>query len=266
MTPSPFVRVFVVHVGFHTLWVLVYAVSLLGVFILIPLVGWYNAFVLGFLGKSVLASATRAAFLGYVVFALTGLLSGWIVSALRPRSVWIPACLSLALTGVLLTSASWLRHKMVGVSGLATMLPLPATTGRADADQMSLALKTEYDLLEPAAPPHFSGKGILVPLAEIQPSLRLLPKNFQMQGGPYVYCNLTAEVWKALKKPGGPRYPLLWSTQPDSAGKRLVFSVDLDTDVFSDELVSDDELARRLGELEAAVGRKAGGAGSQLQQ
>ena len=259
MTSSPWFRVFVVHVGFHTFWVLLYLVSLLGVFILIPLVGWYNAFVLGFMGNSVLASATRAALLGYLVFAATGLLSGWLISLLRLKSVWILAFLSLALTGVVLVSASWMRHKSVGVAGFQSILPLPATTGRADVDELSMALKTEYDLVEPAIPPHLTGKGMVVPFSELQPSLQLLPKGFQLSGGPYVYCNLPSHVWKVLKKDGaGRKYPLLWSIQPDATGKRLVVSVDLKTDQFSDELLAEETFAHMLTELESAVRKQTG--------
>jgi hypothetical protein len=261
MTSSPLFRVFAVHVGFHTFWVLVYLASLFGVFILIPLVGWYNAFVLGFMGNSVLASATRAALLGYLVFAATGLLSGWLISFLRLKSVWIPAFLSLALTGVLLVSVTMVRYRTIGVSGLQTILPLPATTGRADVDELSMALKTEYDLVEPAVPPHLTGKGTVVPFSELQPSLQLLSKGFQLSGGPYVYCNLPSQVWRGLKKDGaGRKYPLLWSTQPDATGKRLVVSVNLKTDQFSDELLTDETFAQMLAELESAVRKQTGDA------
>lgn len=266
MTPSPLFRVFVVHVGFHTFWVLVYALSLFGLFVLIPLVGWYNAFVLGFMGNSVLASATRAALLGYVVFAATGLLSGWLISLLRLKSVWIPACLSLALTAVLLVVASSMRHKAVGVAGFKSILPLPATTGRADVDELSMALKTEYDLVEPAVPSHLAGKGTVVPFSELQPSLQLLPKGFQLSGGPYVYCNLPSQVWRGLKKDAARKYPLLWSSQPDGTGKHLLVSADLKTDIFSDELVTTETLNRALTELESAVRTQTGDPNFTLQK
>ena len=259
MTLSPLLRVFVVHVGFHTFWALVYALSLFGLFILIPLVGWYNAFMLGFMGNSVLGSATRAALLGYLVFAVTGLLSGWLISILRLKSVWIPACLSLALTAVLLIVASSMRHKSVGVAGFQSILGLPATTGRADVDELSMALKTEYDLVEPAVPPHLAGKGTVIPFSEVQPSLQLLPKGFLLSGGPYVYCNLPAEVWRGLKNDGaGRKYPLLWSRQPDATGKRLVMSVDLKSDQFSDELLGEETFARMRTELESAIRTQTG--------
>lgn len=261
MTPTPLFRVFAVHVGLHTFLVLVYLVSLSGVFILIPLVGWYNAFVLGFMGDSVLASATRAALLGYLVFAVTGLLSGWLVSLMRVKSVWIPALLSLALTGMVLVSASVIRHKSVGVAGLRSILPLPATTGRADVDELSMALKTEYDLVEPAVPPYLKGRGTIVPFSELQPSLQLLSKGFQLSDGPYVYCNLPSQLWTGLKKDGaGRKYPLLWSTQPDADGKRLVMSVDLKFDQFSDELLTEETFTEMLTQLEAVVRRQTGDA------
>jgi hypothetical protein len=261
MPSSAIIRVWLVHVGFHTLWVLLFVISLLGVFALIPLVGWYNAFVLGFLGKGVLASATRAALLGYLVFSVSGLLSGWLISLLRPKSVWIFAFLSLVLTGVLLVSVTMVRYKTVGVPGLQTILPLPTTTGRADVDELSMALKTEYDLVEPPVPLHIAEKGTVIPFSELQPSLQLLPKGFQLSGGPYVYCNLPSQVWKGLKKDGaGRKYPLLWSTQPDATGKRLVVSVDLKTDQFSDELLADETLAQMLADLELAVRKQTGDA------
>lgn len=259
MTSSPLFRVFVVHVGFHTLWVLIYGLGLLGMFMLIPLIGWYNAFVLGFMGNSVLGSATRAALLGYLVFGATGLLSGWLISLLRLKSVWIPACLSLALTGVLLVSLTMVRYRTVGVSGLQTILPLPATTGRADADEMSMALKVAY-LGAGELPPSFAGKGSTVPLSEVQPSLPLLSKDFQLQGGPYVYCNLPSQVWRGLKKDAARKYPLLWSSQPDGTGKHLLVSADLKTDIFSDELVTTETLTRALTELESAVRKQTGDA------
>src|SRR5436190_8323572 len=101
MQSNPFLRVVLVHVGFHALWVLLYLISLFGLFLFIPLIGWYQAFVLGFLGKAALISATRAALLGFVVFGVTGLLSGWAVSAIPPKSLWMRAFLSLFLTCVL---------------------------------------------------------------------------------------------------------------------------------------------------------------------
>lgn len=260
MTSNPMIRVVGVHLSFHAFWVLLYAASLFGVFLLLPLVGWYNAFVLGFLGKSVLASATRAALLGFVVFAVTGLLSGWVISLIRPKSVWLPALLSLFLTGVVLVGASWMRHKTAGIAGMQDVLPLPATTGRADVDELSMALKTEYDLLEPAVPLHLTGKGTVVPFADLQPSLQLLPKGFQLPGGPYVYCNLPSQFWRDLKKDAARKYPLLWGTQPDATGKHLLVSVDLKTDVFSDEFVSAETLNRALVELEAAVRKQTGDA------
>lgn len=249
------------HMGFHTFWVLVYLVSLFGVFILIPLVGWYNAFVLGFMGNSVLASATRAALLGYLVFAATGLLSGWLISLMRVNSVWIPALLSLALTCMVLVGASAIRLKSVGIAGLESILPVPATTGRADVDELSMALKTEYDLLEPAVPPYLAGKGTVIPFSELQPSLQLLSKGFQLSGGPYVYCNLPSQVWKGLKNDGsGRKCPLLWSTQPDAAGKRLVMSVNLKSDQFSDEFLEEETFDQMLAQLEAAVRTQTGDA------
>jgi hypothetical protein len=257
MPSSAIIRVWLVHVGFHTFWVLLYLVSLLGVFILIPLYGWYNAFVLGFLGKSVLGSATRAAVLGYLVFSVSGLLSGWLISLLRPKSVWILAFLSLVLTGVLLVGVTMVRYRTIGVSELQTILPLPATTGRADAEKFTWALKGES--LE-ELPPYLAGKDAVIPLSELQPSLSLLPNDFQLQGGPYVYCNLPAQVWKGLKKDAARKYPLLWSSQPDAAGQRLLISVDLKTDVFSDELVTTETLNRALTELESAVRKQTGDA------
>jgi hypothetical protein len=233
---------------------------LTGVFILIPLVGWYNAFVLGFVGNSVLASATRAALIGYLVFTATGLLSGWLISLLRLKAVWIPAFLSLALTSVVLVRASWVRHTSVGVAGIQSILPLPATTGRADADELSMALKAEY-LMAGELPPYFPGKGSSIPLTELQSALPLLSRDFELQGGPYVYCNLSTEIWKALKKNGPTRqYPLLWATHPDATGRRLVVSVHLKVDQFSDELLAEKTFAQMLAELESAVRKQTGDA------
>ena len=175
------IRVLSLHLGFHTFWVLLYYISLRGVFILIPFVGWYDAFVLGFLGASVLATITRAMVLGYIVFLFTGLFSGWLISLLRTKLTGIAAVVSLCLTVVLLVSLTMVRYRTIGVSGLQNVLPLPATTGRADADQMSMALKDVY-LTAGEVPPYFAGKGSTIPLSEIQSSLPLLSKDFQLQG------------------------------------------------------------------------------------
>jgi hypothetical protein len=56
------------------------------------------------------------------------------------------------------------------------------------------------------------------------------------------------------------KYPLLWSTQPDDTGKRLVMSVDLKTDQFSDELLAEETFAQMLTQLEAAVRKQTGSA------
>jgi hypothetical protein len=233
---------------------------LLGGFILIPLVGIYNAFVLGFMGQTVLASATRAALLGFVVFAATGLLSGWIISHFRPKSAWLPAFLSLLITGILLVSASLIRYTYLGVPGIQSVLPLPATTGRADADELSMALKVEYHNAG-EVPLYITGTGSFIPLLQLQPSLQVLSKGFALQDGPYVYCNLPPEVWKGLKKSASAqKYPLLWATQADATGKRLVISVDLKTDVFSDELVTEQTFAQMLTDLESTVRQQTSGA------
>lgn len=247
------IRVLVVHLGFHAIWVFAYCLSLSGLFILIPLVGLYNAFVLGFMGGSVLASPTRAALLGFVVFSATGLLSGWFISQLRTRKVWLLAFVSVGVTGVLLLSVTLMRYRHVGVPGIQTILPLPTTTGRADADEMAMALKDVY-LSAGDVPPYFAGRGTKVPLSAIQPSLPLLSKDYQLKGGPYVYCNLPSEIWRGLKRRTGvQRYPLVWSTQSDLAGKRLVISVDLRTDIFHDELLTEDALSQALAGMETAV-------------
>jgi hypothetical protein len=250
MTLSQLFRVFAIHVGFHTFWVLLYASSLLGLFALVPLVGWYNAFVLGFIGNSVLASAAWAVLVGYLVFAVTGLLSGCVISLVRPKSVWIPACLSLALTGVLLVGLTMARYRMMGSSGLQTILQIPATSGRADADEMAMALKDAY-LSAGELPPYFAGKGgSTVALSEIQPLLPLLSQGFQLQGGPYVYCNLPSQVWRGLSKG---KYPLLWSTQPDATGKRLVITADLMTGLIIDEVLAQETFAQMRAQLEMNV-------------
>jgi hypothetical protein len=164
------------------------------------------------------------------------------------------ACVSLLLIFVGLLSVSWIHHKHIGIAGLEAILPIPATTGRADADELKRALKTEYHLVEPAVPLYLSGKGLIIPLSELQPSLRFLRKDFELAGGPYVYCNLPSQVWKGLKKESSTqKYPLLWSSQRDATGSRLVISVNLKTDIFNDELVSEETFTRMISELELGI-------------
>jgi hypothetical protein len=254
-------QVLAVHLGFHTLWVLVFLVSLLGVFILIPFTGLYNAFVLGFMGKSVWVSPVNAAILGYLAFSLTGLLSGWFISLFHPKSVWLFAFCSVFATCVLFVTVSAVRYTAFGAPGLESILPLPATTGRADVDKFEWALKAQS---VGEVPPYFSGKPAVVPFSEVQPALRLLPKDFQLEGGPYTYCKLSPEVWKGLRADAPKKYPVLWSDHPDTSGKRLVVSVDLGTDVYHDEFVTEQALSERLGALEAATGRLSGDANFKL--
>jgi hypothetical protein len=237
------------------MWVIAYALGLLGAFVFIPFVGLYNAFVLGFLGPSVLASATRAALVGFAVFAATGMLSGWFISLFRPKSPWLPACFSLLSTGVILVAASVVSHKTVGVAKIQEILPLPATTGRPDLDRLAMALKADYHT-RGEIPLYLPGKDCVVPLSELQPSLRLLPKGFAVS--PYSYCNLSSPVWTQLRnyKPG--KWPILWSVQPDVTSNYVLISVDLRTDIFSDELVTQDSLNQALNELEAAVRKQTG--------
>jgi len=250
---SPILRAWLVHIGFHTGWVLLYLISLLGFFLLIPLIGTYNAFVLGFLGMPVLASTTSAALLGYIVFSVTGLLSGWLISRFRLKSVWLPEFLSLAISCVLLVGATFARYSFFGVAGIETILPLPITTGRADADEMGMALKAAYHSAG-EVPPHFDTKPSVLPLEEVQPSLPLLEKGFRLAGGPYVFCNLPPVVWKELRKAAdSAKYPVLWSTKSDTAGTHMVISVDLKTDIFHDKLIGREEIEQRLSRLETAI-------------
>lgn len=267
MNTHPIFRVFLFHVGFHSFWVLLYIGSLLGMLILTSAVGMYNAFVLGFLGKSVISSATAAAVLGYVVFTITGFVSGWLISRFHPKSVALPACLTVVVAVGLLFVASLVHHRVTPLSSLASVITLPSTTGRPDADRMSMALKTEYDLQEPALPPYLEGKGVLVPLSEFQARLRLLSKDFVLADGPYLYCNLASNVWMGLKNSGSSsKYPILWSARPNLAGKRLVFFVNLKSDVFSDEFVAEETFQRTLIDAENTIQHETGNPSIRLRQ
>jgi hypothetical protein len=254
MATKTIFKVWLVHAGFHTFWVFVFGLSLLGAFILIPLIGWYSAFVLGFMGTRVLSSTLEAMLLGYAAFSASGLLAGCLISLARPKAAWVPAFVSLLVTCLLFVGASWAHYKHIGLAELQTVLPLPETTGRPGTDELSLALKDMYLNVEPPAPPYRAGSASIIPLSEIQPSLKMLPKDFQLAGGPYTYCNLPTPVWQALRRhSGSARYPLAWSTQAEPSGERLVFSVDLRTDVFHDELLTADAFSQRLRRLESDV-------------
>lgn len=115
--------------------------------------------------------------------------------------------------------------------------------------------------------PYLSGKNVIIPLAEIQPSLRFLKKDFQSENGPYVYCNLSPQTWNDLKKKDEiSRCPIVWNAQSDSSGKRLVISVDLKTDIFSDEFMNEQTLDQMLGKMEKAVQKQTGDANLKLQK
>ena len=264
MCRSAVVFVLLVHLGFHTFWALLYYISLLGVFALVPVVGCYIAFVLGFLGKSVLVSTTVAVALGYVAFSATGLLSGFLISFFRPANIWVAACASVLLSVMLMIGATLIHYKSAAVSGLRGALPIPVTTGRPDAEDLAWALKGQsLDEL----PLYLAGKSTLIPFSELQPSLSLLPKDFRLGGGPHVYLNLPPQVWRALgSSTGSAKYPVLWATSDDPSGRRLVISVDLKTDVFHNELVSSAEIRSRLGNIEAVIRRQTGDGNFRMQE
>jgi hypothetical protein len=259
-------KVLAIHVGFHSIWVLIYLVSLTGVFILIPFVGMYNSFILGFLGKTVLVSPTRAVMFGYLVFALTGCLSGIAISQLRVTRIWIPGLLSLLVTVCILVGVSWLRHAVAGAPWIESGLQLPRTTGIASVDRFSMALKSEYHR-NGEVPPSVPGKPRLLPLAELLPQFELLDSGFRLSYGPHVYCNLEPSVWRALRRGRDLKEcPIVWSERADLSGRHLVVSVDLSTDIFSDELVGRRELSEILDAFERAIQRQTGDAGFRLSE
>src|SRR5256885_22700 len=142
MSLKPFILLLLTHIAPHTFWCLTYILSLCGCFALIPFIGLYNAFVLGFLGNAVLASATQAALIGYLVFSVTGLISYCAIAFLRPRLLWRAALFSLGITYLLLISATWARYRYIGPSEILPLLHFPATTDRSDIAELSMALKT----------------------------------------------------------------------------------------------------------------------------
>jgi hypothetical protein len=259
-------KVLTIHVGFHSLWVLIYLVSLTGVFILIPFVGLYNAFILGFLGKTVLVSPTQAVMFGYLVFALTGCLSGIAISQLRVTRIWIPGLLSLLVTVCLLVGVSWLRHAFTAAPGIESGFQLPRTTGIASVDRFRMALKSEYHR-NGEVPPSVPGKPRLLSLEEILPQFKLLDSGFRLSYGPHIYCNLEPSVWRALKRGGELKeYPIVWSERKDLSGRHLVVSVDLSTDFLSDVLVGRQELSEILDAFERAIQRQSGDADFRLSE
>jgi hypothetical protein len=242
------------HLGFQAAWIVLFLLNRTGLFFFIPLVGLYNAFVLGFLGESVLISPARAALLGLVAFLGSGFVSASFIALFRPRSLWLPAVFSIAVTVVLFVSASLIRYTFAPQPALQ----LPTTTGRADIDQISMALKSEYHSAG-EAPPYLQGRPTLLSFDELLPMLRLLPKDFRLETGAYTYCNLPPATWKGVKNDARmSRWPLVWSTRPDPNGQRLVLSVDLKSDMFHDEVLVDDAFRQMIRSLEAAASKHAG--------
>jgi hypothetical protein len=142
-------RVLAIHLGFHTAWVVVYVVSLLGVFV--PLIGLYIAFVLGFLGTDALDAPTRGPLLGYPVFMATGLTSGLLLSLVcpKPGGIWRSGLYSLILSLLILVSASLAHMVHSGVAGYRRVSPLPAATGKIDQDKLALAATLKLHSMEP---------------------------------------------------------------------------------------------------------------------
>lgn len=247
-------QIWLIHVAFHTFWAVIFLISLSGVFALIPLIGSYVSFVLGFLGSSVLASVTRGISLGFIVFSVTGLLSGWFISVFRPRSAWIPGLLSLCASIALLGSATWIRYTYFGVADLESVLPLPVSTGIPQHEALASALKSAYHSAGDV-PPYLPGKEATIPLAQLQ----IAANNLTAQHASMVYCNLPPQIWRALRKAGGTStYPLAWSDMVDATGKRLVISVNFYTDIFNNEFLSEEEFAQKISETQADVRAKAG--------
>lgn len=252
MSKNIIIKVWLAHLAFHTLWVAIFLVSLLGVFLLLPLVGWYNAFILGFLGNVVLGSPFNGVLLGYIVFSVTGFVSGWLISLVRPKRVGILTALSLVVTIVLLISASWM--KITSASPDVFGSPESLTSGDAGAAEIVACLKTAYDLTEPPVPPFASNKGPLIPLSELQPMLLSLHESLKFNDGSFMYCNLPSSVWIALRaRRNSTRYPLAWSLHPSPGDERLVIVVDLQTDILADQKMSDGAVTILLTEMEEAA-------------
>jgi hypothetical protein len=261
---SPILHILLLHIGFHTFWVLVYLASLAGSFILIPLIGWYATFVLGFIAFVGSASVTVAMIGGFVPFALSGVFSGWFVSQLKPKVVWPAGILSLALTVAILFSASLTTIKL-RQRGIYKEVDAAATTGNQAALDLSLYLKAAYHQTEPPSPPYVSGREPVIPLKELQPMLLALSKDFKLSDDGYFYCNLSPRVWNSLRRRNGRSgYPLAWKAMADASGRRLVIIVNLKDDAFVDAAMAEDSLVARLRAMEATVREASGDNGSSL--
>jgi hypothetical protein len=242
-----------VHLAFHTAWVILYMISLLGVYLLIPIFGLYFPLVLGFLGAVSLTSIGNAALFGYLVFAFTGFISGLTISALRLNSRWMPSLLSLCLTLVLMISASVARFTFIGIPNEITNT-LPSSAGSDDVVDLVLAIKSDYHL-NGEVPPYFSDKEPLIRLSEIKQFQNLKKDNTELNVESYIYYNLPAQAWRHLKETEiMPRYPIFWSATPDLNGLRVVVLVNLKTDIFDDELMDSNEFLNIFSKMTKAVG------------
>ena len=231
----------VVHVGFHLFWALLAVASLGGAFMLIPLIGVYETFVLGAVFQAMPESRAGAYGMGLMVFVATGLASAIVGKLWRKRTTWLAGVLSLLPTVAVLTIISLAvlprsvarRQPQVGAS-LATGL-----SGIPEFDELGVWIKAaSYVPRHPPSVPNAAG------VVRLEAALPLLSSATTVRA-PKVsgwYLNLDQECWSALRGRATSPVLIAWSDLTDE--QCSVVQIDLKTDVVGTGLMRRIEFER----------------------
>ena len=234
-------REVIVHTGFHLLWALFARLSVAGGFLLIPLVAFYETFVLGFLFGAMPHSRVGAYGIGLLVFVGTGLASAAVRRLVGKQSSWTAGFLSLILVLPLLiiTSMLLLPSTVGGQGPLVQGARKPHVSDASDFGQLGVWIKAACYLAK--HPPFVAHAASVVRLETALPSLA----GATAVPAPKVsgwYLNLDAACWSALRDRATSSVVVAWS---DVTNNRCdIVRLDLTTDVVSVETVQIHTLER----------------------
>lgn len=150
---------------------------------------------------------------------------------------------------------------MVGGCGQSFQIP-PTTvatgTNAHSIDDVGLWVKSEYHSTSPEVPPYLTNQPPVIAAAQLHGLFTSHKYPVDVRRTDYRYCNLPNAFWVILRGQSPSKYPVLWSPAPDSAGQRLVVSVDFKTDLFWPAYMPEPSFRNDLSRMELAIRKETG--------